>query len=134
MKTKYIYLPNSPLTKIKAKRKHFDLLPEDKKWTYHVEGCGLLSLWNAWYDKDKNFVGVSIVGERDKVGVVLMKQARGKGYLKHMYPINKTLWAEISKKNIASITAHKRLDFLFISETLYGEYLYKRYPRIENNI
>ncbi len=103
----------------------FNKLPEDSKWAYGDEGPGLLHLWRAWFD-DKLFIGVSIVGELQKIGVVIMPEARGKDYLKHMYPNDQTLFAEINKRNLTSIKAHEKLGFIRLSETLYGEWLFKR--------
>ncbi len=106
----------------------FNKLPEDKKWAYGDDGPGLIHLWKAWFDDDL-FIGVSIVGEMSKVGVVIMPEARNKGYLKHMYPTDQVLFAEINKRNLVSIQAHKKLGFVLESETLYGEWLYKRGPK-----
>jgi len=103
----------------------FNKLPEDSKWAYGDEGPGLLHLWSAWFD-DELFIGVSIVGELQKVGVVIMPEARGRGYLEHMYPKDQLLFAEINKRNLTSLKAHEKLGFVLQSETLYGEWLLKR--------
>ncbi len=115
-----------------AEPRDFTKLPEDKKWAYNDQGHGLAHLWKA-FNYYGDLVGVSIVGEFNKVGVVIMEEYRGKGFLKYMYPTDITLYAEINKKNISSIKAHERIGFVKHSETLHGEWLFRRDAVINHN-
>jgi len=100
----------SMLTSMPAEKRHFDLLPEDKKWAYNDLGYGDEHLWKAWY-LNTDFVGVSICSET--VGVVIMPEFRGQNLLGFMYP-NERLVAEINVKNVRSIKAHKKIGFTVV--------------------